>query len=179
LNFTSHLQPTCPPNAAQHVRRTQVRRSAPHRARCRYAQETMYASHRPSKTQILIENPDNASCHCGAFTYTVTASPPLDDPKAEVMRPFLPQTPKIQQHHTDSSTECNCSICTRNGYLFIYTPNAAISFTKGEFSDLTEYRFGPKPKVAHYFCGTCGSSCVARSIGTFISTFVWGRGAMW
>jgi hypothetical protein len=132
----------------------------------------------PLKMQFN-RNLDDASCHCGAFTYTVTASPPLDDPKTEVMRPFLPQTPKIQQHHTDSSTECNCSICTRNGYLFIYTPNAAISFTKGEFSDLTEYRFGPKPKVAHYFCGTCGSSCVARSIGTFISTFVWGRGAMW
>ncbi|KAH7086817.1 Mss4-like protein [Paraphoma chrysanthemicola] len=85
----------------------------------------------------------SASCHCGAFKYTVTASPPLD--QAEVM-------------------ECNCSICTRNGYMFIYPPNENISFTKGDITELRSYTFGPKPKVAHYFCGTCGASCMARSI---------------
>ncbi|KAH8733020.1 glutathione-dependent formaldehyde-activating enzyme [Phaeosphaeriaceae sp. PMI808] len=87
----------------------------------------------------------SASCHCGTFAYKVTASPPLDDPNTEVM-------------------ECNCSICSRNGYMFIYPPNANVNFTKGNISELQSYTFGPKPKVAHYFCGTCGASCMARSI---------------
>lgn len=57
-----------------------------------------------------------ASCHCGAFAYTVTASPPLSDPAATVM-------------------QCNCSICERNGYLFIYAPNERVVFTKGKVED--------------------------------------------
>ncbi|KAF2831033.1 hypothetical protein CC86DRAFT_133904 [Ophiobolus disseminans] len=87
----------------------------------------------------------HASCHCGSFTYDVTASPPLDDPSCTV-------------------TECNCSICARNGYLFIYALDANVQFTKGDISELRSYTFGPNPRVAHYFCGTCGASCVARSI---------------
>ncbi len=54
----------------------------------------------------------DASCHCGAFKYSVTASPPLDDPNAVVM-------------------ECNCSICVCNGYLFIYVPNERVVFSNG------------------------------------------------
>jgi hypothetical protein len=57
-----------------------------------------------------------ASCHCGAFQYDVTASPPFEDPSASVM-------------------ECNCSICTRNGYLFIYVPNDRIVFAKGSIEE--------------------------------------------
>ncbi|KAH7408389.1 Mss4-like protein [Phaeosphaeria sp. MPI-PUGE-AT-0046c] len=86
----------------------------------------------------------NASCHCGAFKYTVEASPPLDDPAAEV-------------------TICNCSICDRNGYMHIYPPDSRVEFTKGDISKFTSYTFGSH-KVAHYFCGTCGSSCMARSV---------------
>jgi hypothetical protein len=54
----------------------------------------------------------DASCHCGAFKYTVTASPPLDDPNAVLM-------------------ECNCSICVSNGYLLIYVPNNHVVFSNG------------------------------------------------
>jgi hypothetical protein len=50
--------------------------------------------------------------------------------------------------------------------MFVYPPDSSIEFTKGEFSEFQEYKFGKKPKVAHYFCGTCGSSCMGRSIGT-------------
>jgi hypothetical protein len=53
--------------------------------------------------------------------------------------------------------------------MFVYPPDSSIEFTKGEFSEFQEYKFGKKPKVAHYFCGTCGSSCMGRSIGTFKS----------
>ncbi|KAH7086819.1 Mss4-like protein [Paraphoma chrysanthemicola] len=86
-----------------------------------------------------------ASCHCGAFTYIVTASPPLLDPRATL-------------------SSCNCSICTRNGSLMIYVPDDAVHFTKGTIEGFKAYTFGPAPKIAHYFCATCGSSCLARSV---------------
>jgi hypothetical protein len=57
-----------------------------------------------------------ASCHCGAFAYDVT-TPSLNSESTEVVR-------------------CNCSICTRNGYLLIYVPNDQIVFTKGNIEDL-------------------------------------------
>ncbi|KAJ4372268.1 hypothetical protein N0V83_004042 [Neocucurbitaria cava] len=85
-----------------------------------------------------------ASCHCGSFTYTVTQSPPLNDPSATVM-------------------ECNCSICARNGYLFVYVPDERVQFTKGSIEEFKSYFFASK-KMAHYFCGTCGASCMARSV---------------
>lgn len=59
--------------------------------------------------------------HCGAFTYKVTQSPPLNDPAAEVI-------------------ECNCSICLRNGYLFIYVPDARVEFTNGS---IDEFKVNP------------------------------------
>ncbi|KAF1840031.1 uncharacterized protein K460DRAFT_399646 [Cucurbitaria berberidis CBS 394.84] len=85
-----------------------------------------------------------ASCHCGAFAYTITQAPPLNDPSAQVM-------------------DCNCSICSRNGYLFIYTSNDRVEFTKGGIEQFKTYSFASK-KMAHYFCGTCGASCMARSV---------------
>ncbi|KAJ4341118.1 hypothetical protein N0V95_007311 [Ascochyta clinopodiicola] len=84
-----------------------------------------------------------ASCHCGAFAYNVTTAS-LDDASTEVVR-------------------CNCSICTRNGYLLIYVPNEKVEFTSGNFNDLKSYTFASH-MVAHYFCPTCGSSCMARSV---------------
>ncbi|KAF3051958.1 hypothetical protein E8E11_008821 [Didymella keratinophila] len=84
-----------------------------------------------------------ASCHCGAFAYDVTTAP-LDTEDTEVVR-------------------CNCSICTCNGYLLIYVPDDNVTFTKGQFEDLKSYTFATH-SVAHYFCPTCGSSCMARSI---------------
>ncbi|KZM27245.1 carbon-sulfur lyase [Ascochyta rabiei] len=83
-----------------------------------------------SDTQVPTQT-YKASCHCGAFAYNVTTAS-LDNASTEVVR-------------------CNCSICTRNGYLLIYVPNDQ------------SYTFASH-KVAHYFCSTCGSSCMARSI---------------
>lgn len=42
--------------------------------------------------------------------------------------------------------ECNCSICTTNGYLFIYAPNSNIEFTKGAFDELKVLH------LIHYIC---------------------------
>ncbi|KAF3046637.1 hypothetical protein E8E12_011359 [Didymella heteroderae] len=94
-----------------------------------------------------------ASCHCGAFAYDVT-TPSLAHESTEVVR-------------------CNCSICMRNGYLLIYVPDNQVTFTKGSFEDFKPYTFATH-SVAHYFCTTCGSSCMARSIrpGFFEGTTV-------
>jgi hypothetical protein len=65
------------------------------------------------------ENPTQtykASCHCGAFAYSVKTTS-LDLESTEVVR-------------------CNCSICMRNGYLLIYVPNDDVTFTSGQFEDL-------------------------------------------
>lgn len=56
-----------------------------------------------------------ASCHCGAFKYTVEISPPLSA--------------------ASTITECNCSICERNGYLLTYVPNDKVVFEKGRLED--------------------------------------------
>ncbi|OCK83050.1 hypothetical protein K432DRAFT_197851 [Lepidopterella palustris CBS 459.81] len=83
-----------------------------------------------------------ASCHCGAITYTVT-TPPLSDPSSTV-------------------SNCNCSICARNGYLFIYVPIADIKFESGEDA-MTSYKFG-KERIAHQFCPVCGTSLFGKCV---------------
>ncbi|KAF2805494.1 uncharacterized protein BDZ99DRAFT_106240 [Mytilinidion resinicola] len=84
-----------------------------------------------------------ASCHCGSVQYTVTLSPPLTDPTREVF-------------------ECNCSICSRNGYLLVYAKHEDVNFTAGE-EILERYTFA-KARVAHFFCPQCGSSLFAKSL---------------
>ncbi|KAF2468053.1 glutathione-dependent formaldehyde-activating enzyme [Lindgomyces ingoldianus] len=83
------------------------------------------------------------SCHCGRVTFKVK-SPPLSDPAAGV-------------------ASCNCSICSRHGYIFIYVPHADLTFDKGSFGELTQYTFGSH-RMGHYFCPTCGTSCFAKSL---------------
>ncbi|KAL4747802.1 hypothetical protein BDW72DRAFT_181816 [Aspergillus terricola var. indicus] len=78
-------------------------------------------------------------CHCGAATFTFALPAPLEE--LEVVN-------------------CNCSICTKNGYLMIY-PKA--SELKNEHSEdvVREYRFASK-QFPHYFCKTCGTSLYAK-----------------
>lgn len=51
-----------------------------------------------------------ASCHCGAIQYEVTLNYPF---------------PKYPVH------KCTCTICTHNGYLFVYPLRQDVIFTKG------------------------------------------------
>ncbi|KAF2707657.1 hypothetical protein K504DRAFT_435524 [Pleomassaria siparia CBS 279.74] len=87
-----------------------------------------------------------ASCQCNKFRYTVKLSPPLTDPTCQVV-------------------ECNCSICTRNGYLLVYVPDDSITWDKDSASsdDFSKYSFATH-KVQHWFCPTCGTSCFAKSV---------------
>ena len=51
-----------------------------------------------------------ANCHCGAVRFTVTLKYPF--PKYEI-------------------NKCNCSICTKNGYLLVYPPRKDVVWTQG------------------------------------------------
>lgn len=59
-----------------------------------------------------------ASCHCRSFIYTITTFPPLSSPTARI-------------------SQCNCSICIRNGYLMIYPSSSEVVFVKGDFEELS------------------------------------------
>ena len=76
----------------------------------------------------------HGSCHCGTVTFTVRNLSLL--------------------HHPLS--RCNCSICSRNGYLFIYPKKVDVDFHTG-YDSMIPYSFGNNTGT-HKFCSTCGSS---------------------
>ena len=51
--------------------------------------------------------------------------------------------------------ECNCSHCSRKGFLLWFVPRAQFTLLKGAES-LTTYKFN-KHIIAHQFCAKCGS----------------------
>ncbi|KAF1943104.1 hypothetical protein EJ02DRAFT_330204, partial [Clathrospora elynae] len=72
------------------------------------------------------------SCHCDIVQDSVTLSPPL--PQWKVV-------------------SCNCSICTRNGYLLVYPEWSQLHMKSGE-DVLRDYSFGVKRNL-HKFYGRC------------------------
>lgn len=78
------------------------------------------------------------SCHCGAVTYTVEAD-------------------------IDTVMECNCSHCSRKGFLLNFVPAEQFTLLSGEDS-LTEYRFNKK-HISHLFCKICGVQCFGKGTG--------------
>jgi hypothetical protein len=94
----------------------------------------------PTKPPLPVFDPQNcqtypASCHCGIVQYSVLLSPPLAESKV---------------------VSCNCSICTRNGYLLVYPERSQLQVKSGE-EMLRDYSFGRKRNL-HRFCGSCGSA---------------------
>ena len=68
-------------------------------------------------------------CHCGAVRFSVETD----------LRQAL---------------DCNCSICTKKGFLHLIVPKDAFTLTKGKDS-LSTYRFNTGVAI-HTFCKTCG-----------------------
>jgi hypothetical protein len=68
-------------------------------------------------------------CHCGAVRFRVTAD-------------------------LDRVTECNCSMCSKKGFLHLIIPQNQFELLKGNAA-LTTYQFGTKV-AKHHFCATCG-----------------------
>ena len=69
-------------------------------------------------------------CHCGAVAFQVQVQPPV----------------AVQR--------CNCSMCTRTGFVHLIVPASAFTLEQGEDA-LTDYRFNSGTAV-HRFCSKCG-----------------------
>jgi hypothetical protein len=70
------------------------------------------------------------SCHCGAVLFTVDAP---DDVEVE---------------------QCNCSICSKSGFLHLIVPRSRFELLSGK-EDLTTYTFN-SGVAKHFFCRHCG-----------------------
>lgn len=76
------------------------------------------------------------SCHCGAVKYSF---------EGDLGEPVM---------------ECNCSHCSRKGFLLKFIPAEAFTLETPD-APLTEYRFNAR-SIAHLFCPTCGVQAFAR-----------------
>ncbi|MEZ5648665.1 MAG: GFA family protein [Alphaproteobacteria bacterium] len=74
-------------------------------------------------------------CHCGAVKYEVEAT-------------------------IDRVMSCNCSICSKKGYLLTFTPASSFTLIQGKDA-LSDYQFNKKV-VHHLFCKNCGVSSFGR-----------------
>ena len=70
------------------------------------------------------------SCHCGAVTFDVEAPETLE------------------------ANRCNCSICSKSGFLHLVVPRSRFRLQTGEDA-LTTYTFNTGV-ARHTFCKTCG-----------------------
>ena len=71
----------------------------------------------------------SGSCHCGAVQFTVDGE-------------------------IDKAIECNCSHCSRKGFLLWFVPRDALQVTAGG-DRLTTYTFN-RHAIQHRFCPVCG-----------------------
>jgi hypothetical protein len=86
----------------------------------------------------MAEKLHRGSCHCGKVSYEV---------------------------HVDLSAEvasCNCSMCSRKGWLLTFVPEDKFRLHGGE-AQLTDYLFHKKV-IHHLFCATCGVASFARAV---------------
>ena len=70
------------------------------------------------------------SCHCGSITF------------------------QVQAPETIEADRCNCSICTKSGYLHLIVPLNRFTLLTGE-SSIATYTFG-SGIAKHTFCKVCG-----------------------
>lgn len=77
------------------------------------------------------------SCHCGAIRYEIDGT-------------------------IDQVIECNCSHCSRKGYLLWFVPGEALRMKSGA-DDIATYTFN-KHVIHHQFCEKCG--CAPFGKGT-------------
>ena len=71
----------------------------------------------------------SGSCHCGAVRFSVDGE-------------------------IDKAIECNCSHCSRKGFLLWFVPRDALQVTAGD-DRLTTYTFN-RHAIQHRFCAVCG-----------------------
>ena len=79
----------------------------------------------------------HGSCHCGRIAYDV-------------------------EGELDQAIECNCSHCSRKGYLLWFVPREQLALATPE-QDMATYTFN-KHVIEHRFCLHCG--CAPFGLGT-------------
>lgn len=62
-----------------------------------------------------------------------------------------------------SIISCNCSICSRVGYLLTFVPEPQFKLLSGEGAQ-SDYQFNNK-RIHHLFCSTCGVRCFGHGQG--------------
>jgi hypothetical protein len=70
---------------------------------------------------------------------------------------------EVDLEQLTAATACNCSMCSKRGWLLTFVPPAQFRLLSGE-ADLTEYRFNKKV-ISHLFCSTCGTASFGRGTG--------------
>nr|ACM42401.1 hypothetical protein [Floropilus chiversii] len=90
-----------------------------------------------------------AGCHCGFIKFSVALTPAL--PHYKVLN-------------------CNCSACTRSGYLLVYPEASSVTWHKDSRARCSNYRFNTKDKD-QMFCKHCGASIGIdfREVRTFFN----------
>ncbi len=76
-----------------------------------------------------MSNLQEGSCHCGAIAFEVDGTP-------------------------ETLVECNCSHCSRKGYLGWFVPREHFRLLTSEDA-LATYTFNTH-RIKHHFCPTCG-----------------------
>lgn len=77
----------------------------------------------------------SGSCHCGKVTFTV-------------------------EGEFSEALECNCSHCSRKGYLLWFVPREKVTFSMPP-EELPVYHFN-RHVIDHHFCPTCGCAPFSR-----------------
>src|ERR1044071_45621 len=72
----------------------------------------------------------SGGCHCGAVRFEVNAPAEIE------------------------LVDCNCSMCSKTGYLHLIVPKADFKLVKGK-TKLTTYAFNTGA-AKHLFCAKCG-----------------------
>lgn len=86
----------------------------------------------------MAEKAYSGSCHCGAVKYRATLE-------------------------LGGVISCNCSICSRKGYLLAFVDPDQFELQAGEDA-LADYQFNRK-NIHHLFCKTCGIESFSRGTG--------------
>jgi len=79
------------------------------------------------------------NCHCGAFVFEL-------------------KSPELAK-----GSECNCSICSKKGYIWTRAGLDDFRVVKGDEKDLTAYTFG-SGKFAHLVCARDSGSADSHTL---------------
>lgn len=63
---------------------------------------------------------------------------------------------EVDMEELTSAMSCNCSICSKRGWLLTFVPASSFRLLSGA-DEVTTYHFN-KNKIDHIFCKTCGTA---------------------